>query len=737
MPQNEHVTGCHARDRLSFCSTKVGKDLRVYEDRSRANRYRRRSVLALAVLLGVLIVGGAAGLIAFAWRAVDAEVAGRETQLVRRAVTRTDARLGRETTSAAEWDDAFDRTARRDLRWIDLYLAGYYRSSFDHDVTLVFDPTGALFYGARAGARVRVGELSELARAAAPLVHAVQAEELRRRARLDYARPLDVSSLSWRTAAVEAGGQVYLLTAASLLPSSRLLRGQQPVQVVLSGRAVDARFLQEFEQDLGLSAARLKRGAFTGRVGEAPLLDDRGAPVAAIAWDPARPGIQVVKRRLEPIAAALLAMAAVCALLWVRIRGLLLGIAAKDRELEDSLADLVAARDAAQAASVAKSQFIANVSHEIRPPLNGVLGMAQAMESDELSPRQRARLGIVRESGESLLAILNDVLDLAKIEAGRLELEMTEFDLGDLAKGAHAAFTALADRKGLDFTLTVSDEARGRYRSDSTRVRQILYNLISNALKFTEQGSVRVEVARARDGLRFDVADTGVGMTDEVRRKVFDSFQQADASTTRRFGGTGLGLAICRELTQRLGGRIDVTSTPGRGSVFTVLIPATRLGDAAPPRPAPPAPEGLPAPSAAPGGVRVLAAEDNPINQLVLKTLLHQVGLDPTVVGDGAQALDAWRSADWDVILMDVQMPILDGPDATRQIRLEEARLGRPRVPIVALTANAMSHQVNAYLAAGMDACVSKPIDLAQLLDVISDVLGDPAHRPDAETASA
>lgn len=542
---------------------------------------------------------------------------------------------------------------------------------------------------------------------------------------------MEESSLSWRTAAVGAGGHVYLLTAASILPSSRLLTGDRPTLVVLTGRAVDARFLREFEQEHGLEAARLKRDAFADRVGEAPLLDDRGIPVAAIAWDPARPGVQVVKRRLEPIAAALLAMAAVCALLWARIHGLIRGIAAKDRELEGSLAALTAARDAAQAASVAKSQFIANVSHEIRTPLNGVLGMAQAMEGDDLSARQRARLKIVRESGESLLAILNDVLDLAKIEAGKLELEMTEFDLGELARGAHAAFTALADRKGLDFTLTVSDAARGRYRSDSTRLRQILYNLIANALKFTDHGSVTVEVIRAPTGLRFDVADTGVGMSEEVLQKLFRSFQQADASTTRRFGGTGLGLAICRELTERLGGEITVASTPGAGSVFTVLIPATRLGDETAPRPAPPgpAPEHLAAQAPAGVGLRVLAAEDNPVNQLVLKTLLHQVGLNPTVVSDGVQALDAWRSADWDVILMDVQMPVLDGPGATRQIRLEEARQGRSRVPIVALTANAMSHQVSDYLAAGMDACVSKPIDLAQLLNVISDVLEKPAHQ--------
>jgi signal transduction histidine kinase/CheY-like chemotaxis protein len=378
------------------------------------------------------------------------------------------------------------------------------------------------------------------------------------------------------------------------------------------------------------------------------------------------------------------------------------------------------ARSEAEAASRSKSVFLATMSHEIRTPLNGVLGMAQAMTADDLSAVQRERLDVIRQSGEALLAILNDLLDLSKIEAGKLELEAVEFDLAAVAHGAHAAFTGVADRKGVDFTLTVEPAARGRYRADSTRLRQILYNLISNALKFTEAGEVRVRVSREASDLVIAVSDSGIGMSPEVMSRLFSKFEQADASTTRRFGGTGLGLAICRELAGLLGGSIEAASEPGRGSTFRVTLPLERLADE---RHDPAEALAAPAPNHAEHGLRVLAAEDNPVNQLVLKTLLHQVGVDPVVVADGVQALEAWRAAPWDLVLMDVQMPVMDGPTAARAIRAEEAATGRPRTPIIALTANAMSHQVAEYVAAGMDGFVAKPIEAQILLETMSAAL--------------
>jgi signal transduction histidine kinase len=328
---------------------------------------------------------------------------------------------------------------------------------------------------------------------------------------------------------------------------------------------------------------------------------------------------------------------------------------------------------AAEAANAAKSTFLATMSHEIRTPLNGVLGMAQAMAGDELSPRQRDRLSVIHRSGESLLAILNDVLDLSKIEAGKLELESLEFELAEVARGAYSAFTALANKKGLSFALDI-EGARGRYLGDPTRLRQILYNLISNALKFTEQGEIRVRAIREGDTLQLSVSDTGVGIPPEGLVKLFAKFDQLDSSTTRRFGGTGLGLAICRELAQLMAGEIAVESELGRGSTFTLRIPLRWVGE-----------ERIVCPVTESEGVRpeialrILAAEDNAVNQLVLKTLLHQMGVDPTVVDNGKLAVEAWEAGDWDVILMDIQMPVMDGLTATAQIRARELESGRTR----------------------------------------------------------
>jgi PAS domain S-box-containing protein len=378
---------------------------------------------------------------------------------------------------------------------------------------------------------------------------------------------------------------------------------------------------------------------------------------------------------------------------------------------------LVQAKEEAEAATRAKSAFLATMSHEIRTPLNGVLGMAQAMLRDELSERQRERLEVVRQSGEALLAILNDVLDLSKIEAGKLELEQTEFEIAELARGAHATFAATAQAKGLSFELKVERGAKGVYVGDSVRVRQILYNLVSNALKFTEEGGVKVAVGRRRGALTLTVSDTGIGIPPEKLTALFHKFEQADASTTRRYGGTGLGLAICRDLAEMMGGVIAAESRLGHGATFTVELPLKRAARAA--RRQPRRKRAEPHVARQGRALRILAAEDNTMNQLVLKTLLAQIGVEPVIVPDGRAAVEAWAREPWDLILMDVQMPEMDGPTATAIIRAREAGEGRARTRIVALTANAMDHQVSEYRAAGMDDFVAKPIEAGRLYEAV------------------
>lgn len=373
----------------------------------------------------------------------------------------------------------------------------------------------------------------------------------------------------------------------------------------------------------------------------------------------------------------------------------------------------------AEAANAAKSVFLASMSHEIRTPLNGVLGMAQAMAADDLSIAQRERLDLICESGEVLTTILNDVLDLSKVEAGKLELASAPFDLGEMLRSAVQPFKVLASERTLTLSLDIEPEAEGVYRGDRARLRQVLTNLISNAVKFTDAGTIWVSLRREGPFMHFAVADSGPGIAPDQIGKLFAKFAQLDASSTRRHGGTGLGLAISRELCTLMGGEIGVESRLGRGSIFTVVLPLERLGEvveapvnaaaAAEPADFPP--------------LRVLAAEDNRINQIVLSTLLGQIGVTPSMVGDGAAAVAAWEAQTWDVILMDIHMPVLDGVEAVKQIRAAEARTGRPRTPVIALTANAMTHQVEALLAAGMDRHVAKPIDAAVLFNAIESVL--------------
>ena len=391
----------------------------------------------------------------------------------------------------------------------------------------------------------------------------------------------------------------------------------------------------------------------------------------------------------------------------------------RDLDLRSAMDELVGARDAAQAANILKSQFLANMSHEIRTPLNGVLAMAQIMAMGDMTPVQRERLDVISRSGEALLAVLNDILDLSKIEAGRMELETTDVEAREIASQVEATHAVLAEKKGLSFKVEVAESAEGLRRGDCPRLLQVLNNLVANAVKFTESGVVEVciegEGPAGADGLIMSVRDTGIGVAADKLPLLFQKFSQLDASTTRRFGGTGLGLAICRELTHLMGGRIWAESLEGQGSTFHVSIPLPRIGEgSAEPAPVAQAAFDDSADDAEDRPLRVLAAEDNATNQLVLKSVMATFGVDLHLVGHGRAAVDAWSHDTFDVILMDIQMPEMDGIAATRLIRAAEAETGRARTPIIALSANAMTHQVKEYLAAGMDRHVAKPIELAK-----------------------
>jgi PAS domain S-box-containing protein len=385
----------------------------------------------------------------------------------------------------------------------------------------------------------------------------------------------------------------------------------------------------------------------------------------------------------------------------------LCGIATDITEQIRLQASLEESRRAAEAATEAKSRFLATMSHEIRTPMNGVLAMAALLEARLSGAEERRMLGVIRDSGAALMTILNDILDFSKMEAGRIDLEAAPFSLDEAVRRVAAVHALKAEDKGLDFGVRIGPGAVGPRLGDSHRVQQILHNLVGNAIKFTEGGAVAIDVDGDATGVEITVRDTGPGMTPEQARRVFEEFSQADNSTTRRFGGTGLGLAIVKGLVGAMGGTVTLETAPGAGAVFRVALPlpcaAALVETAATDATAPPP------------GLRVLAADDNEVNRMVLETFLRMLGAEVTMVAGGREAVAASETRRFDALLLDISMPDMDGVAALGEIRRRERALGAAPAPAVAVTANAMAHQIETYRAAGFDAHLAKPLHKDEL----------------------
>jgi len=379
----------------------------------------------------------------------------------------------------------------------------------------------------------------------------------------------------------------------------------------------------------------------------------------------------------------------------------------------------------AEAATSAKSDFLAMMSHEIRTPLNGVLGMAQALSQEQLGERQREQVETIIDSGKSLMGILNDVLDISKIEAGKMEIDLAHGDLHQVLGSVHSLFQPIARERKIGLTLTLEDTLPQHARFDPVRVRQCLTNLMSNAVKFTREGEVAITAwaepatpgQRLSEGaeaiVKVQVRDTGIGMDAATLERLFKTFSQADGSTTRNFGGTGLGLAISRRLSRMMGGDIMVESTPGEGSVFTLIFTATieeAANDA----------EDTQAETESTGSdsLRVLVVDDIAVNRQVVRVFLEPAGYSVTEAADGAAALECLESDSFDVVLLDIHMPVMDGYETIARIRDSDAPWAD--IPVIALTADAMAGDREKLLSCGMNAYVSKPIDRRDLLRQLS-----------------
>jgi signal transduction histidine kinase/CheY-like chemotaxis protein len=387
----------------------------------------------------------------------------------------------------------------------------------------------------------------------------------------------------------------------------------------------------------------------------------------------------------------------------------------------------------AEAASRSKGEFLANMSHEIRTPLNGMMGMIQLVLQSPLAAEQGEFLRDAYASSQALLRLLNDILDFSKIEAGKMQVEAVPFRLSEVLRDVASTFRLKASGKGIDLSVSGSGQVPEVVLGDPGRLRQVLFNLAGNSVKFTEHGSVSVDVHPSEGDpalLLFQVRDTGIGIAPEKQREIFDPFSQADGATTRKFGGTGLGLTISARLVRLMGGELHVESQPGAGSRFhftlrlpPAVMPAAESGSNGA------APESLPP-------MRVLLAEDNPVNCRLVEAILRRRGHSVCVAHDGREAFDAFCAGSFDLVLMDMQMPNMDGLEATRLIRRWEMQNGAPRVPIMALTANALPADRQACLDSGMDAYLAKPLRIEEFLRAVRN-LAAPAVTETGQPLSA
>ena len=521
---------------------------------------------ATIVLVAVSVLGSVA-LMLFAARSLDRMESQDERELVQRTIQRDLDRMTRELTSATVWDDAAKAMGPPlDRAWADVNFAEYYHQYFQHDLTFVVRD-GQVVYGSLAGARVAPGALGALPKDATPLIDRVTAGAL-------AAHGADHFSLEGSTTGaglVRSGDEIYLVVASDAIAETTQLAARQhqtQPSVVVTARRISTTYTRGLQKDLGIPGLALIAESRSSD-SSVPLHDIQGRPIGALNWPRRDPGMSLLRAGAPWIALVFAALLVAAVVLFMRVTDALSKLAASRQAL-------IAAKEEAEAANAAKTQFLANMSHEIRTPLNGVLGMTQIMQADQLSDRQRDRLDVVRHSGQALLTLLNDILDMAQLGRGGVRLRAEAFDLSVLVESTAALFSGAAANKGITLACEIAPDCAGAWIGDPIRLRQVLGNLVANAVKFTRHGAVRIEVRASETGLRFAVHDTGVGIAPEHRPHLFKIFSQVDGSLTRAYEGSGLGLAISHDVVGLMGGVIGVESTLDTGSTFHFDVPLRR-----------------------------------------------------------------------------------------------------------------------------------------------------------------
>jgi signal transduction histidine kinase/ActR/RegA family two-component response regulator len=680
-------------------------------ERSTFNRKQLLRILALLALAALALGLAVSGMVAYSARVIDTVERANEKSLATRRVERTLVRLREDVVSAAVWNDAYVAIHAGDQAWMQINFGDYYADYMHHEVTLAYDAAGGLVYASRDSEPAEVASEAAFGDAIAPLVAAVRTEGASKRG------STGLEAATTREGVVMVGREPYFVAVSTIIrEDAGQTREPGGDPIVASGMKV-ASFVPALTADLGLRSPRLIVGAHESAGPAVDLRDEKGRVLASVTWIPARPGQDLLTDAV-PLLAVLLGVVILAVIAaGFRVYRLIGDLALNEEALDRSLRN-------AETANAAKSQFLANMSHELRTPLNGVIAMTELLRARQTDPRSREMADTIVASGRTLEAVVNDILDVSKLEADQIRFELEAFDLAAVLRDVAALHRATATAKGVHVELDVRREAEGLYEGDRHRVCQVVSNLVSNAVKFTGEGAVRITARRSAAGLRISVSDTGVGFDQSIADRLFQRFEQADVSVSRKYGGTGLGLSICTSLVEMMGGRIAVRSVVGKGTVFIAYMPLKRLGDVA----VEPSSEAVElmdtADPAAP--LRILFADDHEVNRKVVALILEPLGAHLVEVENGAQAVEAARTSNFDLILMDVQMPVMDGLTATREIRALETSRRAGRTPIISLTANAMPDDIARSLEAGADLHLSKPIRPAALIAAVQAVQREP-----------